>query len=91
MHNKSMETNFSQIVLKDFRSDNLKKDLSLLSDKLLIVADAVDNQHLNDDEKKALIHELRLIRSEYIKSTYELKWDALRLISQMETFLSMNA
>ena len=86
-----METNFSQIVLKDFRSDNLKKDLSLLSDKLLIVADAVDNQHLNDDEKKALIHELRLIRSEYIKSTYELKWDALRLISQMETFLSMNA
>ena len=91
MHNKSMETNFSQIVLKDFRSDNLKKYLSLLSDKLLIVADAVDNQHLNDDEKKALIHELRLIRSEYIKSTYELKWDALRLISQMETFLSMNA
>ena len=91
MHNKSMETNFSQIVLKDFRSDNLKKYLSLLSDKLLIVADAVDNQHLNDDEKKALIHEHRLIRSEYIKSTYELKWDALRLISQMETFLSMNA
>ena len=85
-----METNFSQIVLKDFRSDNLKKDLSLLSDKLLIVADAVDNQHLNDDAKKALIHELRLIRSEYIKSTYELKWDALRLISQMETYLSMN-
>ena len=82
-----METNFLQIVLDEFHSNLSSKELTLLSNRLLIVAAAADNQKLTLEAKKVIIHELRIIRGEYIKSDYNLKWEALRLISQMETNL----
>ena len=87
-----METNFLQTVIDEFRSDLSTKELALkelalLSNRLLIVAAAADNQKLTLEAKKVIIHELRIIRGEYINSDYNLKWEALRLISQMETNL----
>ena len=83
-----METNFSQIVLDKLCSNVSGNEQSLLSDRLLNVANSVDNQNLTSEAKNAFIRELRIIRGEYIKSDCNLKWDALRLISQMETSLT---
>ena len=82
-----METNFLPIVINEFRSDLSTKELSLLSNRLLIVAAAAEHQNLNYETKQVVVHELRIMRSEYIKSEYKHKWEVLRLISQMETHL----
>ena len=83
-----MKTNFSQNVLDALHSNVSGNKQSLLSDRLLIVADALDNQKLTSEAKNDFIRELRIIRGEYIKSNCNIKWVALRLISQMETSLT---
>ena len=82
-----METNFLQTVIDEFRSDLSTKELALLSNRLLIVAAAADHPNLNPEAKHVIDHEIKIMRSEYLKSEYKHKWDVLRLISQIETHL----
>lgn len=82
-----MEENFLKIVINEFSSNLLTKDLSLLYDRLFNAAKAVDNECIDEKAKSLLIHELRGIRSEYIKSEYVQKWKVHSLLCQMEARL----
>lgn len=80
-----MENNFLQTVNSRFRVCLVTEELVLLSNRLSVAAATIDNNTLDDEAKRALVHELRIIRSEYIKSEYSLKWEVFRLLCQMES------
>ena len=80
---KKMNT-FQTTVQKEFRCYLNTQEVARLSNRLLIVATAVDNPALDDETGSILFLELQDIKRGFISSDYKKKIEVLNLISQME-------
>lgn len=75
---------FQKTVQKEFRCYLNTQEVARLSNRLLIVATAVDNPALDDETGSILLLELQDIKRGFISSDYKKKIEVLNLISQME-------
>ena len=86
MKNETFTSKVKQdVCLKSTQTPELVK----LSNRLLIAAMALDNPAIYDDNDTqiCLLNELNSISKKYEESSYELKWDIIKLITNMENML----
>ena len=75
--------NFQTKVLNEFRCYLTTPEVAKLSNKLLIVATAIDNSDIDNDTKCVLSIELDSIYKGFIESEYQKRFEVLSFISQM--------